>query len=108
MWTEAHTVDKLVTVDAFADMKWPDARSGKPDPFSGADRDKVLAYLEWKMPCYYSWVFTDDFFFLDSKAHGIRHDFWATNNWARICKAAKVRPRKFYATRGYSLPIRKL
>jgi integrase len=169
MWTEARTVDKLITANPFADMKWPETRAGKPDPFTEADRDKVLAYLEKKMSRYYPWVFAlfwtgmrpsestalrvsdvdleagtlsltksrvrgsdggtktaasertitvmphvltvlrkvprplhekaGDFFFLDSKGHGIRHDFWAMNNWSRICKAAKVRPRKFYATR---------
>jgi integrase len=40
-----------------------------------------------------------DFFFVDRNGHGIRHDFWAQNNWSRICRAAGVRPRRFYATR---------
>lgn len=41
----------------------------------------------------------EDFFFTDHRGRGIRHDFWAQNNWSRICRAAGVRARKFYATR---------
>ena len=41
----------------------------------------------------------EDSFFVDRNGHGIRYDFWAQNNWSRICRAAGVRPRKFYATR---------
>lgn len=169
LWNEARVVDKLVTADPFDAMKWPSSRSGKPDPFTEADRDQVLAYLERKRPQVLPWIFTlfwtgmrpsestalrvgdvdltsaavsiikgrvrgsdggtktaasertitlmphvlevlrkmprplhekaDSFFFVDSKGNGIRHDFWAQNNWERICKVAQVRPRKFYATR---------
>jgi hypothetical protein len=44
--------------DYFADLEWPRLTTAKPDPFTGEERDIILAQFKTKHPFYYPFVFT--------------------------------------------------
>jgi integrase len=61
MFRDARTVDyfqQLQGKDPFANLTWPRAKAGKPDPFTEQERDSVLAYFRDKSPEYYTFVYT--------------------------------------------------
>lgn len=57
LWTEARTVDHLITDDPFAHLSWPQADTEPPDPFTEEERDRILAAIRNRWRVYYPWAF---------------------------------------------------
>lgn len=58
---DARTVDKLITIDPYADLPpkwWGRRKAQKPDPFTEAERDKLVAHYKDKRRHYYPYILT--------------------------------------------------
>lgn len=55
MWRDARK-DRLVSGDPFELLDFPAGRRLAPDPFTAAERDKLLAYVLQCEPFYYPWI----------------------------------------------------
>ena len=54
-YRDARKFDRLpdAAANPFADLSWPRMKSGRPDPFGEAERDKILDYFKRRIPHYY-------------------------------------------------------
>lgn len=57
LYREARDVDHLVTGDPFAELRWPKAPRKKPDPFTEAERNQILAFFARKRPHWHAFVY---------------------------------------------------
>ena len=57
LYRDARQVDRLVTDDPFAVLKWPAKIDPEPDPFTADERDLLLDYFWRKDRHYYPFVF---------------------------------------------------
>src|SRR5262249_21154920 len=58
LYRDARTVDRLVTDDPFAALRWRAKKDPEPDPFTEAERDLLLDYFLQKNRHYYPLVYT--------------------------------------------------
>ncbi len=58
MMRDARKVDYLIERDPFEALTWPRVHTLKPDPFTEAERDKVIAQFTRKSPFYVPFVYT--------------------------------------------------
>lgn len=58
LYRDARTVDRLVADDPFKALRWPAKVDPEPDPFTEAERDKLVGYFQRKDPHYYPLVVT--------------------------------------------------
>jgi len=56
MFRDARDIDRLVTGDPFAELRWPKVPLKKPDPFSEAERNEILAFFDRERPHWYPFV----------------------------------------------------
>ncbi len=60
-YRDARRFDHLPEIQGahpFADLTWPRMRSGRPDPFSEDEREKILAYFKRRVLHYYPFALT--------------------------------------------------
>lgn len=58
LYRDARETDGLVSGDPFAALKWPRRPTHKPDPFTEAERDRLLDYFRRKRPHVFAFVLT--------------------------------------------------
>ena len=57
LYRAARTVDRLVTDDPFAALRWPRKIELEPDPFTADERDRLLNYFRERDPWYFPLVY---------------------------------------------------
>ena len=58
MIRDARTIDLLIPADPFAALTWPRLPLPKPDPFSVAERDRIVAWFLEHKRFYFPFIFT--------------------------------------------------
>jgi len=56
MMRDARVVDGLITTDPFSALTWPRILPPEPDPFTEAERDRLLEWFRQHRPFYYPFV----------------------------------------------------
>jgi len=57
IYRDARMIDRVVSDDPFAALRWPRKIEIEPDPFSAAERDELLAYFADRCARYYPFVY---------------------------------------------------
>lgn len=58
MMRDARTIDLLVATDPFMALTWPRVSQPPPDPFTAAERDRILGWFRAERRFYLAFVFT--------------------------------------------------